>query len=154
MILSSYLWVRKKQSGNKEFFVIMMKCIYEKTSTNIIFDGQILRAVHLFLLSFFLLTSFIYFLYKFIYFNWRLITLQYCSDFAIHWHRSAMGVHVFPILNTPPHPISLGDPSALAPSTQSHASNLDWQSFSHMITYMFQCHSPKSSHPGPLPQSP
>ena len=62
----------------------MMKCIYEKTSTNIIFDGQILRAVHLFLLSFFLLTSFIYFLYKFIYFNWRLITLQYCSDFAIH----------------------------------------------------------------------
>ena len=48
---------------------------------------------------------FIYFLfykYKFIYFNWRLITLQYCSGFAIHSHESAMGVHAFPILNPPP----------------------------------------------------
>ena len=34
------------------------------------------------------------------------------------------------------------------------ASNLDWQLVSYMIFYMFQCHSPKSSHPLPLPQSP
>ena len=40
--------------------------------------------------------------YESIYFNWRLITLQYCSGFAIHWHESATGVHVFLILNTPP----------------------------------------------------
>ena len=45
----------------------------------------------------------------FINFTWRLITLQYCSGFAIHWHGSAMGVHVFPILKPPP--TSLPNPS-------------------------------------------
>jgi len=39
---------------------------------------------------------------KFIYFNRKLMTLQYCSGFAIHWHESAMGVHVSPILTLPP----------------------------------------------------
>ena len=35
------------------------------------------------------ITVFLYlflFEYKFIYFNWRLITLQYCIGFSIHWH--------------------------------------------------------------------
>ena len=40
-------------------------------------------------------------------FNWRLITLQYCSCFDIHWHESAMGVHVFPILNPPPNSVPI-----------------------------------------------
>ena len=54
----------------------------------------------------------------------------------------------------PPHTIPLGRPSVLAPSIQYRVSNLDWQLISYMIFYMFQCHSPKSSHSLPLPQSP
>ena len=67
-----------------------------------------------------------------------------------------MGVHVSPILNPLPPPSlyhSLGHPSAPAPSIQYHASNLDWRFVSYMILYMFQCHSLKSSHPFPLPES-
>ena len=51
----------------------------------------------------------------------------------------------------PPNTIRLGHPSAPALSILYHALNLDWQFISHMILYMFQCHSPKSSHPRPLP---
>ena len=54
----------------------------------------------------------------------------------------------------PPCTIPPGHPSAPAPSILYHASNLDWWFISYMILYMFQCHSPKSSHPLPLPQSP
>jgi len=48
----------------------------------------------------------------------------------------------------------LGRPSALAPSIQYRELNLDWRLVSYMILYMFQCYSPKSPHPLPLPQSP
>ena len=53
----------------------------------------------------------------------------------------------------PPHPIPLGHPSAPAPSILYYASNLDWRLVSRMIIHMFQCHSPKSYHLCPLPQS-
>ena len=52
-----------------------------------------------------------------------------------------------------PHPIPQGHPSAPALSTLSHASNQDWRSISHMLIYMFQCYSLKSSHPCLLPES-
>ena len=54
----------------------------------------------------------------------------------------------------PPCTIPLGCPSATAPSNQYHESNLDWWFISYMISCMFQHHSPKSSRPLPLPQSP
>ena len=47
--------------------------------------------------------------------------------------------HPEPSTLLPPHTIPLGRPSALAPSIQYRASNLDWQLVSYMIFYMFQC---------------
>ena len=92
------------------------------------------------------------------FFNWRLITLQYCSGFChtLTWISHGFTCVPHPNLpsHLPPHPIPLGLPSAPAPSTLSHASNLDWWSVAHMIRYMFQCCSIKSSHPRLLPQSP
>ena len=98
-----------------------------------------------------------FFLFKFIYFNWRLITLQYDSGFChtLTWiSRGCTCVpHPESSSHLPPHPIPQGHPSAPAPSTLSHPLNLDWQSVSYMIIYMFQCYSLKSSHPRLLPQS-
>ena len=62
--------------------------------------------------------------------------------------------HLDPPSHLPPHPIRQGHPTAPALSTLSHACNLDWWSVSHMIIYMFQCYSLRSSHPRLLPQSP
>ena len=67
--------------------------------------------------------------YKFIYFNWRLITLQYCTGFAIQ--QNPPQVHMWGFVPQPklpsllpPRTILLGCPSAPASSNQYHASNL------------------------------
>jgi len=103
-------------------------------------------------------TPLFFFFCKLIYFNWRLITLQYCSVFFPYIDMNQPWVymcpHPEPPSNLPPHPIHQDCPSALALSTLSHALSLDWRSFSHMVIYMSQCYSHKSSHPRFLPQSP
>ena len=101
---------------------------------------------------------FIYLFLKFIYLIWRLITLQYCSGFChtLTWisHGFTCVPHSEPSSHIPPHPIPLGHASAPALSTLSHALNLDWRSVSHMIIYMFQWYSVRSSHLHLLSQSP
>ena len=85
-------------------------------------------------------------------------TLQYCYWFChtLTWihHRCTCVLKHEPSSHLPPHNISLGHHRAPAPSMLYPASDIDWQFDSYMIVYMFQCHSPKSSHPLPLPQSP
>ena len=72
--------------------------------------------------------------------------------YIIH-HRCTRVPHPEPPSHLPPGTIPLGHPSTPAPSILYPASNLDWRFISYMILYMFRCHSSKSSHPLPLPQS-
>ena len=67
-------------------------------------------------------------------------------------------VYMCPPSWTPLPPPSPSHPSGsfqcTSPEHLSHASNLDWRSISHMVIYMFQWYSLRSSHPHLLPQSP
>ena len=88
------------------------------------------------------------------YFIFKLYNIVFCQISKWIRHRYTCVPHPEHSSLLPPHTIPLGRPSAPAPSIQYHASNLDWQLVSYMILYAFQCHSPKSSHPLLLPQSP
>ena len=86
--------------------------------------------------------------------NYFTILYWFCHTLTWICHRYTRVPHPEPPSFLPPCTIPLGHPSAPAPSILYHALNLDWRFISYMILYMFQCHSPKSSHPLPLPQSP
>ena len=60
--------------------------------------------------------------------------------FATHQRESEAPYHL------PPHPLPLGCPRALALGALLHAWNLHWPSILHMVMYMFQYYSLKSSH--------
>ena len=99
------------------------------------------------------------FLFCFFFFNFILFfnfTILYWFCHIPKWirHRYTCVPHPEPSSLLPPHTLPLGHPSAPAPSIQYRASKLNWQLISYMILYLFQCHSPNSSHPLPLPQSP
>ena len=93
------------------------------------------------------------FLFFFFLFNLTIL-YWFCHISKGIFHRYTCVPHPEPSSLLPPHTIPMGRPSAPAPSIQYRASNLDWHLVSYMILYIFQCHSPKSSHPLPLPQSP
>ena len=103
-------------------------------------------------LFFFVCVLFI-FIYLFIYFYF---TILYWFCHILTWirHGCTWVPNPEPPSHYPPHIISLGHPSAPAPSILYLVPNLDLRFVSYMIVYMFQCHSPKSSHLLPLPQSP
>ena len=98
------------------------------------------------------LNQYFYF-FNFILFNFTIL-YWFCHISKWICHRYTCVLHPEPSSLLPPHTIPLGCPSAPAPSTQDCALNMDWWLVSYMILYIFQCHSPKSSHPLPLPQSP
>ena len=79
------------------------------------------------------------------------ILYWFCHTLTLIRHGYTCVPHAEPPSHLLPHPIPLGHPSAPAPSILYHASNLDWRFISHTVIYMFQCHSPLSSHPRPLP---
>ena len=98
-------------------------------------------------------TTFDYVIWCFLYLNWRIITIMWWF-YVIHQHELAIGIHVSPpswillLLPFPPYPSQLSQSTGfgclvsyikLAPSIL------------HMVMYMFQCCSLKSSHPFLLP---
>ena len=82
------------------------------------------------------------------------ILYWFCRTLIWIYHRCTWVPNPEPPSDLFPHIISLGHPSAPAPSILYPVSNIDWRFVSYMIVYMFQCRSPKSSHALPLPQSP
>ena len=92
------------------------------------------------------------FIYFFLIFTLFYFTILYWFQHTLTWIHH--GCTCDPNMNLPPHNIPLGHPHAPAPSMLYPASDIDWRFDSYMTVYMFQCHSPKSSHPLLLPLSP
>ena len=106
----------------------------------------------------FSLSSFTFFLSFFLFFFFNLfyfaILYWFCHTLTWIHHRCIQTPNPESHSHLSPHIISLDHPHATAPSILYPVSNIDWHFVSYMIVYMLQCHSPKSSHTLPLPQSP
>ena len=89
--------------------------------------------------------NFIFTLFYFTILYWFCHTLTWIHHGCIRTPNPEFPSHL------PPHIIPLDHPHGPAPSILYPVLNIDWRFVSYMIVYMFQCHSPKSSHPLPLP---
>ena len=100
--------------------------------------------------------SIYYYFFKFFIFTLFYFTILYWFCHTLTWihHRCTCVPKHEPPSHLPPHNIPLGHPRAPAVSSMLYpASDIDWWFNSYMIVYMLECHSPKSSHPLPLPLS-
>ena len=100
--------------------------------------------------------KFSFFYFKILIFTLFYFTILYWFCHTLTWihHGCTWAPKHEPPSHLPPHIIPPDHPRAPAPSILHLALNIYWWFVSYMIVYMFQCHSPKSSHPLPLPQSP
>ena len=99
---------------------------------------------------FFFFIYFLIFIFTLFYFT---ILFWFCHTLTWICHGCTRAPNSESPSHLPPHIISLDLPRPPAPSILYPVSNIDWQFVSYLIVYIFQCHSPKSSHPLPLPQS-
>ena len=88
------------------------------------------------------------FFFQFYLFIYNIVLVLPYIDMNLPW------VYMCSQFRMPFPPPSPFHPSGSSQSTLYHASNLDWRFISHVIIYMFQYHSPISSCPHPLPESP
>ena len=116
----------------------------------IIFCYGLLQDIDYSSLFFFFLCIYIFLILIFTLFYFTIL-YWFCHTLTWISHKCTWVPKHEPPSHLPPHIISLDHPHAPAPSILYPASNIDWRFVSCMIVYMFQCHSPKSSHPLPLP---
>ena len=106
----------------------------------------------------FFLSCILFYLFIFLIFIFTLFyfTILYWFCHTLRWihHGCTCVPKLEPPSHFPPHNISLGHHRAPAPSMLYPASDIDWRFDSCMIVYLLKCHSPKSSHPLPVPLSP
>ena len=137
------------------YYYFLLDTVYEKITNTV--AENIHQEFSLFFFNFhFGLFFYYYFSLLFLIFIFTLFyfTILYWFCHTLTWihHRFTwVPKHEPP---PPTHIISLDHPHTPAPSILYPVLNIDCRFVSYMIVYMFQCHSPKSSHPPPLPQSP
>ena len=110
--------------------------LVEFTQTHVHWVGDAIQPSHPLSSPSSLTFNLFYFNLSFIYLFYFTILYWFCHTMTWILHGCTCVPHPETPSHLPPHPIPLDHPSAPAPSTLSHASNLDWRFVSHMILYV------------------